>query len=212
MIEIRNISKKFKDNIVFSNLDFKLPLNKVNLITGDNGSGKTTLLRIISGSLFPDSGEIRYKGEFLDFGNYKYNKFSLVREPVGFYPQLSGISNLDFFLSLRDIKINYLELERYCDILRISRAELYKKAVELSGGNAFKLSLLKALMDESETILIDEGLKTIDYESFSRFKEYIKEELVKRKTFIIATHSIKDFIDLNNEYFQIENGALIKKC
>ena len=58
MIEIKNISKTFKENTVINNLSLTVKSSQITALVGKNGSGKTTLMRLISGLLKPDSGTI----------------------------------------------------------------------------------------------------------------------------------------------------------
>lgn len=63
MLELKNISKKFKDKEILSNFNLKVEENKILAIVGPSGGGKTTLLRMLAGLESIDSGEIIFNGK-----------------------------------------------------------------------------------------------------------------------------------------------------
>ena len=63
MLELKNISKRFKDRQILSNFNLAVEENKILAIVGPSGGGKTTLLRMLAGLEKIDSGEIIYNGE-----------------------------------------------------------------------------------------------------------------------------------------------------
>ena len=63
MIEIRNVCKSFKNNIILNDINMKLEEGNIYGFVGRNGSGKTVLLKIICGLYMPDSGSVLFDGE-----------------------------------------------------------------------------------------------------------------------------------------------------
>ena len=91
MIEVKNIHKKFGDNLVLNDVSFNFQRGKTNLIIGESGSGKTTLLKIIMGVLIPDKGSVKV----LD------NPPSQSVQEIGYMPQFASFSR-DFPISVED--------------------------------------------------------------------------------------------------------------
>ena len=58
MVELRNVSKAYKNNVLFTNLNLTIPRGDICGILGENGSGKSVLLKMICGFALPDAGEI----------------------------------------------------------------------------------------------------------------------------------------------------------
>ena len=75
MIEVKNIHKKFGDNLVLNDVSFNFQRGKTNLIIGESGSGKTTLLKIIAGLLKAESGEAVIFKENIFSTNNEYKKY-----------------------------------------------------------------------------------------------------------------------------------------
>ena len=84
MIEIKNISKRFKNQIVFDDFSYSFPEKGLIALVGDSGCGKTTLLNMISGLVQPDSGEVFHNGVVLtklndnDLSSYRLTNFGFI--------------------------------------------------------------------------------------------------------------------------------------
>jgi len=217
MLELKNVSKKFEKKSfhkfhiskistnVFKNLNFKFNDKTIYYITGPNGSGKTTFLKIIAGYIIPDSGEVFLNDKLIAFDNYPYNIFSYISESINFYPQISALENILFFLKLRNIKKQISEIKNISEIISMTDEDLNKKFSELSSGNKLKCAIIKALLENSKFILIDEGLASLDNNSLSSVKKILLDEAKNGKIIIIAGHNIDKFSDISNYIFEIKN-------
>ena len=81
MLELKNISKKFKDKEILSNFNLKVEENKILAIVGPSGGGKTTLLRMLAGLESIDSGEIIFNGENLPLNELEKRNLLVLNEP-----------------------------------------------------------------------------------------------------------------------------------
>nr|WP_300663443.1 ATP-binding cassette domain-containing protein [uncultured Acetatifactor sp.] len=70
MVELRNVSKAYKNNILFTNLNITVPRRDICGILGENGSGKSVLLKMICGFALPDAGEVFVGGERIEKGRF----------------------------------------------------------------------------------------------------------------------------------------------
>ena len=70
MVELRNVSKAYKNNILFNNLNITVPRRDICGILGENGSGKSVLLKMICGFALPDAGEVLVGGERIEKGRF----------------------------------------------------------------------------------------------------------------------------------------------
>ena len=95
MLELKNISKRFKDRQILSNFNLTVEENKILAIVGPSGGGKTTLLRMLAGLEKIDSGEIIYNGELLPVDELeKRNLLGFVFQDFQLFPHLTVLENL----------------------------------------------------------------------------------------------------------------------
>ena len=95
MLELKNISKKFKDKKILSNFNLKVEENKILAIVGPSGGGKTTLLRMLAGLESIDSGEIIFNGENLPLNELeKRNLLGFVFQDFQLFPHMTVLENL----------------------------------------------------------------------------------------------------------------------
>ena len=172
-IKIKDLSKKFNNDVVFSNLNIEFESGKIYGIVGRNGSGKSVLLKMIVGLYLEDSGEIL-------FNNINYNKEKKFPENVGiviespaFISDLTGFDNLKLLASLQK-KVNDEEILNTMRIVNLEQ-DKDKKYGKYSLGMKQKLSLAQAFMENPNIILLDEPFNGIDRQSVVKIKDYLKK-------------------------------------
>ena len=181
MIEIDEITKKYDDMIVFENYSLKLQKGKITAIIGKSGCGKTTLLRLLMGLETVNSGSI--KG--IDTKN-----ISVVFQEDRLIDSLSIYKNI----CLPHINKNKLpSKEKVRDIVNSLHieADIEKKVGELSGGMKRRVAIIRAMLAEFDTLILDEPFKGLDDET-KRITMCFVKEFSKENTVIIVTHDKED--------------------
>ena len=184
-ILVKDLSKKFDNQIVFSSLSFSIPYKEMTAIVGPSGSGKTTLLRILSG-LDKD-----YEGEIKE--DKKLKKSFIFQEDR----LLKYISPIENILIVNE-KINRKDLEN--DLNRLNLNNIDDKSIsELSGGMKRRIALLRAFLFEFDIIFLDEPFKGLDEENKDRAISYVKDKAMD-KTLILVTHDMGEIekLDIKN--------------
>src|SRR4051812_36016215 len=126
---------------------------------GPNGAGKTTTMRIVMGVLEPDAGQVRWRGEPLDFG--VRSRFGYMPEERGLYPKMRVRAQLTYLASLHGVAAPEASAERWIERLGLSeRAE--DRVEELSLGNQQRVQLAAALVHEPEVLVLDEPFAGLD--------------------------------------------------
>jgi len=197
-----------------SDVSFSLKDGKILGILGPNGAGKTTLLKIISTLILPDKGMITVKGFHTGRDDDKIKTLiGLVSSGErSFYWRLSGRQNLEFFATMSGLnkKAAKQKIQKFCSIFKIDYPDQDKRFDSYSTGMKQKFALIRALLNNPELLLFDEPTKSLDYKTASDFRNFIKEDLVKRqgKTIIFTTHQMDEAVDFGGRFMILHKGKL----
>ncbi|CAA7623030.1 energy-dependent translational throttle protein EttA [Magnetospirillum sp. SS-4] len=167
VIEAENVSKAFGDNLLYENLNFRLPPGGIVGIIGPNGAGKTTLFRMITGQETPTSGSFTV-GETVVLGYVDQSRDSLDPDKTVFQEISDGQEEID----LGRRKINS---RAYAGLFNFKGADQQKKVGVLSGGERNRVHLAKMLSRPANVILLDEPTNDLDVETLSALEDALSE-------------------------------------
>ena len=167
VIEADNVSKAFGDNLLYENLNFKLPPGGIVGIIGPNGAGKTTLFRMITGQEQPTTGTFAV-GETVVLGYVDQSRDSLDQDKTVFQEISDGQEEID----LGRRKINS---RAYAGLFNFKGADQQKKVGVLSGGERNRVHLAKMLSRPANVILLDEPTNDLDVETLSALEDALAE-------------------------------------
>lgn len=205
MIEVNNISKKIKGEVILKNINLKLYEGKVYGFQGRNGSGKTMLFRAISGLIGVDSGQVIVNDLKLD-NKYFAKDLGLLLENPSFLPYISGKKNLQMIASLR----NVIDDARIDEVLKL--VGLYdardKDFGKYSLGMKQRLALGQAIMENPKILMLDEPTNAIDDQGVRVLKEIVREEKKKGTIVLIASHEKEIIDELADEIFLMKDGSI----
>ena len=194
-IEITNLSKHFysaKSRApVIRRLTLSVDPGQILCLVGPNGSGKTTLLKILAGLTLPSAGSVHLDSIDVhkDRSRAAAKIGALLADAPGFYDRLTGRENLTFFSSLYGLsgKAFRAGFDHAAGLLGLE--QLDRPFQEYSSGAKQRLRLARALLHEPEVLLLDEPAKSLDADSRSRLRDWLKEaSSIRKKTVIISTH------------------------
>lgn len=208
MIKLENVTKKFKENTIFENLNLTLDEGKIIQIKGDNGVGKSVFLKLIVGYSTPNKGIISIDncqlGKDRDFIN---NAGVCINSPE-FMDSYTGLDNLKYLASIKKIaKVDdILELARLLNL----ENDLDKKYKTYSLGMKQKLRLIQAMMDKPKYLILDEPFDSLDKKGqeivAELSKKYIKE--ATDRTIIFVSHNLNDINDIADIVYIIDNKTI----
>lgn len=222
-IEFRNVSFKYPGaaNFALHNLNLKLENNKRLAVVGMNGSGKTTMIKLLCRLYDPTEGVIMLNG--IDIREYDYVEymklFSVVFQDFKLFSVSVGQNiavNVDFDNNQVNESLKKAGFSgRLAEMPKGLNTCLYKdfeeEGVEISGGEAQKIALARALYKNAPFIVLDEPTAALDpiaeYEIYSKFNEIVSD-----KTVIYISHRLSacrfcDNIVVFNEGELIQNGS-----
>lgn len=180
-IELLQVSKRFQGCPVFENLSLIIEEGKLNCIMGASGTGKTTLLNIIMGMIKIDSGQVI---------GLKDKRIAAVFQEERLIEHYDALSNIKLVCD-KTISDERIEQEFHKVDLKDDRNKPVKK---LSGGMRRRVAIVRAILADSDLILMDEPFKGLDYELKLKVIEYVKQNTLG-KTVIVVTHD-KDEVAL----------------
>lgn len=215
MISAQNITKTYGQKVL-DNVSLKIHSGKTVSLIGPSGCGKSTLLRIIMGLIEADSGEVAINGRVLN----SVNKIELRREMGyviqngGLFPHLSARENLTLVTSFLswDQKKESQRIRELAELTNIPESLLNRKPDNLSGGQAQRISLMRALMLNPAVILLDEPLASIDplvrYEMQNDLRSIFRE---LNKTVLLVTHDLGEAAFLGDSIALMQEGKIIQQ-
>lgn len=211
MVELRNISKKYKSKVVLNNISMCLDKGVIGLI-GPNGAGKTTLLRILCTVIYQSEGQIIYKNKEITENNLSFLRSDLGYMPqeLSFYENMTVYQYLDYFAVLDDIKTE----ERRTRINKLIHEveledKINSKLKYLSGGMRRRVGLCQALLRNPQVLVLDEPTVGLDPEQRKTMRKMIYE-YGKEHCVIISTHLTEDIESISERVLLLEKGKLIK--
>jgi ATP-binding cassette ChvD family protein len=163
VIEVKDVSKAYGDNVLYRNVNFRVPRGAIVGIIGSNGMGKTTLFRMLTGAEKPTSGQIKI-GETVKFAVVDQSRDSLNGDNTVF-KEVGGGHDL--------IKVGGYEMptRAYLGRFNFKGEGQQKRVKELSGGERNRLHLAKVLMAGGNVVLLDEPTNDLDVETLRALEE-----------------------------------------
>ncbi len=190
MIELRNISKGFKNKRIFEGINLTIETGKCVGIIGENGCGKSVLMKLICGFSKPDSGEVIIDGEMLgEHRDFIQNCGVIINSPefIGHY---TGFDNLMLLASIQK-KIGKNEV---LDVLKKVGLDTAAKTKykNYSLGMKQRLRLAQAIMEKPDYLVLDEPMNALDTEGIAIADSIIDEYHSLGRTILMTSHNPAD--------------------
>ena len=207
MLELKNISKKFKDRQILSDFNLTVEENKILAIVGPSGGGKTTLLRMLAGLEKIDSGEIIYNGENLPIDELeKRNLLGFVFQDFQLFPHLTVLENLvlspikTMNMAKNDAEKKAIELLEKLGLEK----QINNYPISLSGGQKQRVALARAMMIEPKIIGYDEPTSALDPELRLEVEKLILKNRELGITQIVVTHDLQFAENIADSILKVE--------
>lgn len=185
-IEIKNLSKNFGKTKVLKNLNIKIKKNHITCIMGPSGTGKTTLINIMMNLIEADSGEIN---------GLDSDSIGVVFQEDRLIEHLNAIENIYIVNNKTQSRENIrIQLRQ----VGLNKEDLEKPVKNLSGGMRRRVCIIRAILFDCKTIIMDEPFKGLDDSLKTDVINYLINNRNGR-TILVITHDLNEVKELNAE-------------
>lgn len=218
MLVVENISKHFAGIKALDQINLEIRPGEVTAIIGENGAGKSTLMKILSG-VYPDyDGKVILNGKTVNFANPKQAQesgISIIHQELNLIPYLSVTENI--FLG-REITTSWAELDKKA--MRLKTQSLLDRLklninpdtliIDIKVGQQQVVEIAKALLTESEVIIMDEPTSAISDNEVKILFEIINDLRAENKAIVYISHKLDELFKIADRYIILRDGCVIE--
>lgn len=193
MIRTENLTKVYNGKPAVDGLNLEVGTGEIFGFLGPNGAGKSTTILMLTGMIEPTAGRC-----FVDGIEVANDPLAVKRiigylpEDVGFYGNLTGEQNLDYFARFYDMNAADRK-ERIAEILRLVHLDgVTQKAGEYSRGMKQRLGLAQALINDPKVLFLDEPTANLDPEGVREYRDLVTRLAGEGKTVFVSSHILSE--------------------
>lgn len=213
MIEIMELSKRFKKVLAVDTISFHVAKGEIVGLVGENGAGKTTTLRMLATMLKPTGGTAAIGGYDIlrQPGKVRGEIGILFGGEVGLYDRLTGRENIEYFAALNgmtraetdasvDKLIRLLDMEEYID----------RRVGKFSRGMKQKVAIARSIVHQPTVMLFDEPTAGLDVSAARIVQDFILHCKQEEKAIIFSSHSMAEVEKLCDRLVIINKGRIVE--
>jgi thiamine transport system ATP-binding protein len=192
-LSVRDISVRFADRPVLSHVSLDVPTGETVALLGPSGSGKSTLLSVIAGTMTPDSGQVMIDGDDVTHLPTHRRGIGMVFQDEQLFPHMTVRANIAYGLSRSIRRDRDAATERVDEMLRLVDLSGFadRRVTQLSGGEAKRVALARALAPRPRVLLLDEPLTGLDADLHDRLMVDLRRVL-RGTTAVHVTHDRRE--------------------
>ena len=211
VIEVENLTKKYKDFIAVDNLSFNVKKGVILGLLGPNGSGKSTTINCILSLLNYQNGDIKVFGEEMNPDSYSIkSKIGVIFQEVAVFEELTVYENIDYFcgLYISDKVTRSKYVEDAIDFVGLNEfKKFYPK--QLSGGLLRRLNIACGIAHKPKLIFLDVPTVAVDPQSRNNILDGIKRLRDNGATILYTTHYMEEVEMLCDRIIILDKGKII---
>lgn len=210
IIDLKNITKKYGDNVVIENLNLYVRRNEFITLLGPSGCGKTTTLNIIAGFENVNEGEVIFENKVVNNVPPHKRQINTVFQKYALFTHMNVYENVAFGLRIKKLSEREIK-EKVKNILKLVDLEGYEKRStdSLSGGQQQRVAIARALVNEPKVLLLDEPLGALDLKLRKEMQHEIKKiQQTLNITFIFVTHDQEEALTMSDTIVVMNKGKI----
>ena len=212
IIQITQLSKKYKDAEMYSLNDFTLSIYEGQIfgLLGPNGAGKTTLISMLCGLVKPTSGSFSIDDlTYTKNANEIKKIIGVVPQEYALYPTLTARENLMYFGSMYGLKGNDLKEKVIESLDFLGLLKFADKQIEtFSGGMKRRINLIAGILHNPKVLFLDEPTVGVDVQSKNAIIDYLKELNKNGTTIIYTSHHLSEAQDFCTDIAIVDRGKI----
>lgn len=208
-IEIKNVTKIIKKTKVIDSVSLKFEGGKIYGLSGKNGCGKTMLMRLISGLIYPTTGEIIINDKILGRDCSFPESIGLLIENPAFLTDYTAYENLKMLNGMVGKKLSKEEILDVIESVGLDPKDK-RKYYKFSLGMKQRLGIAAAIMGKPEVILLDEPINAIDVDGVSEIRNLIRDLRDEDRVIVIACHDKEEMEYMADEIIYMKDGKIVK--
>lgn len=218
MLKAVGITKRFPGVLALDNVSFEFEPGKVTAIIGENGAGKSTLMKILSGVYQDYEGQILYKDKEVKFANTKAaqeNGIVIIHQELNLVPWLTVQENIFLgremttWLDTLDKKQMRLKTEVLLKKLKLN-VKADDKIADLKVGQQQVVEIAKALLYDSEVIIMDEPTSAISEGEVEVLFKIIEQLRLEGKAIVYISHKLDELFKIADNFVVLRDGKSIE--
>ncbi|OGH18142.1 MAG: hypothetical protein A3G13_03285 [Candidatus Levybacteria bacterium RIFCSPLOWO2_12_FULL_37_7] len=211
LLKTKNLSKTFgKKTKAVQNVSFEIRQGEILGFLGPNGAGKTTTIQMLLGLIRPTHGTISIFG--MDLQTHRteiLQRVNFSSAYVSLPGNLKVWENLYTFARLYNVKHYKQKIKELTDFLEITPL-LPKTYASLSSGQATRVNLAKALLNDPELLFLDEPTASLDPDIADKMRKFLKKiQKEQSLTILYTTHNMSEVEELCNRAIFINEGKIV---
>lgn len=207
MLRTKNLSKRFKGNVVLNNVNLELYFGNIYGFIGANGSGKSVFFKTICGFLKPDRGTItiddKVIGKDIDF----LPDLGVLIEKPGFIENYTQFENLRYLAQINKI-IDDNDIIAALKVVGLN-PDNKEKVKNFSLGMRQRLAIAQAIMEDQKIIILDEPFNGLDKQGVARIKRLLLKLKSPDRLILLTSHISGDIEELSDYIFEFSAGKIV---
>lgn len=206
MLEIKGLTKKFKQITVLRDINLSLKFGNIYGFIGANGSGKSVFFKTICGFLKPDKGTVTVNGKTIGKEIDFLPSLGVVIEKPGFIENYNQFDNLKYLAQINNI----IDDKKIIEVIHRVGLDINnkEKVKTFSLGMRQRLAIAQAIMEDQKIIILDEPFNGLDKNGCNQIKNLLMELKSPDRLILLTSHIEGDIDSLSDYIFEFSDGKI----
>ncbi|MGY0171974.1 ABC transporter ATP-binding protein [Lactococcus petauri] len=213
-ITFKNVTKKYGDKAVLSDINLSIESHEFFVLAGSSGGGKTTLLKMVNRLIEPNEGQVLIDDQDIQTINLRDLRLQIgyVLQQIALFPNMTVLENIGIIPTMKGWSKRETR-ERVLELLPLvgldAEKYLNRYPHELSGGEAQRIGILRAIACKPKIILMDEPFSALDPISRKQLQELVKDlQKTLKITTVFVTHDMSEGMPMADRIAILKDGEL----